>query len=148
MRRALRSHPQRDIGQRPRQGAAIGCRQGGDRRNQTLLNGHRGVPQHAPAGRRGGEAPSTSIVVGGHPGDEAMCDEPLYHHRDRALMRKRERRDFIDGRARMFRDLLQREELRAAQARPEFAVATNDPQRLDDAPERIEGCAYLGQCAT
>ena len=55
---------------------------------------------------------------------------------------KVQRGDVVDRRAGMLADLLQREQLRAAQAGAVFAGAA-DAQRLDDVPQGIERLAHV-----
>jgi hypothetical protein len=138
LRTALRCHRLGHLTQRSRQGAPVGLRQPSDRADQALLHGNRDAPQHAPALDRQGKTLATPIVAGRCLGDESPPDKPLNHDRDRALMREGQRCKIVDRRARMLRDLLQREKLRAAEAGAAAAAMATRAQRLHDAAERIE----------
>ena len=73
MRRStVRSHQPGDRAQRPREGATVGRRQRGNRRNQVFLDGDRGPTQQPPALRRHGESLTTPILA-----RRDFRDEPL-----------------------------------------------------------------------
>lgn len=138
LRTALRCHRLGHLTQRSRQGVPIRQRQPSDRGDQALLHGNRGAPQHAAALGRQSKTLATPIVAGGYLGDEAPPDKPLNHDRDRALMGEGQRREVVDRCVGMLRDLLQREKLRATEARAAAVSMAARAQRLHDSAERIE----------
>ena len=95
-RAAVWSHHPSDGTQGRREGAAIGRRQRRDRRNEVFLDGDRGPTQQAPALRRDREPLTTPVMARSVLRDEPLLDQPLNHHRNRALVRTCERRYVID----------------------------------------------------
>jgi len=140
--RRMRNRPGRnragDDVERSRHDAPLRRGQRAQRGNQPVLHRDRSAAEHTPPRRGQREAPTPAIVAGDHPGHEPAPDQPLDDHRNGALMRVGQRRDVVHRRLRMLGNALQREQLRAGEA---AAAAAVPAQRLNDAPERVEGGA-------
>jgi hypothetical protein len=72
------------------------------------------------------------------PSDQALLDQPPNHHRNRALMGVGAGGQIVDGPGRRFSELLQHEQLGAADAHLLFATPGGAPQYPDDPADRIE----------
>jgi len=143
-RRTVRSHQTSDCAQRSRERTAVSGGQGRNRSDQVFLNGDRGSTQQTPALQRDSEPLTTPVLGRDDFGNEPLLYKPLNHNRHGALMRTRERRDIVDGRIGMLGDLLQREQLRAAEP-SRVSTAAAGPQRLHYVPEGVERDTHIGR---
>ena len=144
-RRPFRRDRESDGAERAGELPPLGRRQDGDRVDQAFLGRHRRPPQHAaPAGGQR-QALAAAIVTGCDLRDQPAPDQPLDDDRDRALMGEGQRRQVVDRCLWMLGNLLQREQLRAAEAGRPRAGTSIHAQRLHDPAERVEGRAHIGR---
>jgi hypothetical protein len=106
------------------------------------LGGHRSASHYPAAGRRESEL-APPMVAGSRPAhDQALFDQPAHHDRDRALVGVRPIGQLVDGARRLLGQLLEHEQLSAADPESALAGAGRPAQILDDPAHSIQHLGY------
>src|SRR5579883_878508 len=132
-----------DLRERAREHAAARGREPREGSEQPLLHGLGGAAQHGPAGGGERQLDAAGIGDGVPPRHEPMLDEPPHDDGYGALVGVRaggERAEGIDGRG---RELLEHEELRAADPDRLLRCPGREPQRAHEAAERVHHRAHV-----
>src|SRR5579875_664015 len=132
-----------DLRERAREHAAARGREPREGSEQPLLHGLGGAAQHGPAGGGESQLDAAGIGDGVPPRHEPMLDEPPHDDGYGALVGVRaggERAEGIDGRG---RELLEHEELRAADPDRLLRCPGREPQRAHEAAERVHHRAHV-----
>src|SRR5262245_45497517 len=112
-------------------------------RDETRLADLGSPAEDGPSGSGERDRRPSCVVGARAPAHQPTRRQPAHHHRDGALMRVRPGRELVDRGRIAGGELMQDEELRAADPQTPLGGPCGDAKRPDDAPQRIHDCTNV-----